>query len=202
MTAVPTYAIRETTPTFTWDDGTSLELREPARDRTRRLWAEALASAGPDALLHHKRFDRMDQTACDRCAAGCAVLDGAIAWGPRLLYAAHHVAESLAQQEPVLPPALDVAAPVPVEVFPRVLAECVTTGAAALPCPPDCLAVPLLAVLGAAIGGARVVEMQPGWRASARLWSAVVADPGSTKSPALDLVMNPLYRSQQRLKKE
>lgn len=202
MTDIPTYTTTDSTHTFTWADGTSLELREPARDRTRRLWAEVLAYAGPDALLNHKRFDLMDQVACDRFAAGCAALDGAIAWGPRLLYAGHHVADTLTQQEPILPPVLDVAAPFPVEVFPQVLADFVTTGAAALPCPPDFLAVPLLAVLGAAIGTTCVVEIKPGWRESARLWTAVVADPGSKKSPALDLVMKPLYRAQHRLKKD
>ena len=71
--------------------------------------------------------------------------------------------------------------------------------AAALPCPPD-FAAPLLAVLGAAIGTTRVVEIKPGWRESPQLWTAVVADPGSKKSPALELVMRPLYRAQQRLK--
>ena len=59
---------------------------------------------------------------------------------------------------------------------------------------------PLLAVLGAAIGTTRVVEIKPGWRESPQLWTAVVADPGSKKSPALELVMRPLYRAQQRLK--
>jgi hypothetical protein len=200
MTAVPIYAISDTTHTFTWDDGTSLELRDPARDRTRRLWAEVLASAGPDALLNHKRFDLMDQVACDRFAAGCTALDGAIVWAPRLLYAAHHLADTLAQQEPIIPPVLAVAAPFPVEVFPPVLADFVTQGAAALPCPPDFLGVPLLAILGAAIGTSHVVEIKPGWRESARLWTAVVADPGSKKSPALDLVIQPLYRIQHRQK--
>src|SRR5215813_3231789 len=105
MTAVPTYAPSDTTHTFTWADCTRLELRTPARDRMRRLWAEVLAYAGPEAPLNHKRLDLMDQTACDRFAAGCAALDGAMAWGPRLLYAGHHVAEYLPQQhEPVVRP--------------------------------------------------------------------------------------------------
>jgi len=202
MTAILTYTITDTTHTFAWDDGTSLEVRDPGRDRTRRLWAEALAYAGSDALLNHKQLDLMDQAACDRFAAGCAALDGAMAWGPRLLYAAHHLAESLAQQEPVLPPVLEVATPFPVAVFPAPLVAFVQTCAAALPCPPDFLAVPLLSVLGAAIGTTRLIEIKPGWRESARLWTAVVADPGSKKSPALDLVVTPLYRAQQHLKTE
>src|SRR5262245_47781861 len=126
MTALPTYATSAGTHTFVWDDGTRLELREPARDRRRRLWAEVVAYAGPEALLNHKRLDLMDQAACDRFATSCAALDGTIAWGPRLLYAGHHVAESLTQQhEPVVRPALDVADQFPVEVFPKALANLV-----------------------------------------------------------------------------
>src|SRR5262249_44706682 len=45
-----------------------------------------------------------------------------------------------------------------------------------------------------------VVEIKPGWRESASLWTAVVADPGSKKSPALDLVMRPLRHTQHTLK--
>ena len=56
MIDTPTYTITDTTHTVTWSDGTSLELREPARDQARRVWAEVLAYAGPDALLNHQQF--------------------------------------------------------------------------------------------------------------------------------------------------
>src|SRR2546430_1505384 len=112
MTAIPTYTITDTTHLFTWDDGTSLELRDPARDRW-RLWAEILAYAGPGALLNRKQVDLLNQGECDRFAAGCAALDGAIAWAPRLLYAGHHLAESLAQQEPMIPVAPELSVPWP-----------------------------------------------------------------------------------------
>ena len=66
MTTPPTYAIADTTHTFTWDDGTTLELRDPARER-RRLWADTLAwrlrvaYAGHGQLLNHKQVDLMAQ---------------------------------------------------------------------------------------------------------------------------------------------
>jgi hypothetical protein len=34
-----------------------------------------------------------------------------------------------------------------------------------------------------------VLQVKPGWREGPRLFTAVVADPGSKKSPALALVM-------------
>ena len=51
----------------------------------------------------------------------------------------------------------------PVEVFPSPLQRFIEDVAAALPCPPDFVGVPLLAVLGAAIGTSRVLQIKPGW---------------------------------------
>jgi hypothetical protein len=74
---------------------------------------EILAYAAPGALLNRKQVDLMNQGECDRFAAGCAALDGAIAWGPRLLYAGHHLAEALEQQEPMAPGSSEFSVPWP-----------------------------------------------------------------------------------------
>jgi len=55
----------------------------------------------------------------------------------------------------------------------------------------------MLPLLGAAIGTSRVLEVKPGWREGPRIYAAIVAEPGSKKSPALDLVNTP-YRRRQR----
>jgi hypothetical protein len=86
-----------------------------------------------------------------------------------------------------------------VEVFPSPLRWFIEEVAEALPCPPDFVGVPMLAVLGAAIGTSRVLQVKPGWHEGPRLFTAVVADPGSKKSPALALVMQPVREHQQRL---
>jgi hypothetical protein len=91
------------------------------------------------------------------------------------------------------------ALPFPVEVLPQPLARFVREVADALPCPADFVGVPLLAVLGAAIGNSRVLQVKPGWHEGPRLFTAVVADPGSKKSPALALVMQPLRERQQQV---
>jgi hypothetical protein len=201
MSNIPDHTIRDTTHTFTWEDGTRLELRAPTKDR-RRLYAEILAYSGPDALLNRKQVDLMNQGECDRFAAGCAALDGAIAWGPRLLYTGHHVAEVLEKPEPTPTHIPETPAPFPIEVLPPALRTFVEAAAAALPCPADFLAVPMLGVLGAAIGTTRMVEIKAGWRESARLWTAVISEPGSKKSPALDKVVHPLYAIQHDLGEE
>jgi uncharacterized protein DUF3987 len=58
--------------------------------------------------------------------------------------------------------------------------------------------VPMLAVLGAAVGTSRVLQVKPGWHEEPRLFTAVIADPGSKKSPALALVMQPVRIQQQQ----
>ena len=61
----------------------------------------------------------------------------------------------------------------PVEVLPEPLARFVSEASQALPCPPDFVAVPMLALLGSAIGTSTVIEIKPGWHEGSRLYTAV-----------------------------
>ena len=90
----------------------------------------------------------------------------------------------------------------PVDVLPEPLARFVSEASEALPCPPDFVAVPMLALLGSAIGTSTVIEIKPGWHEGSRLYTALVADPGTKKSPALELAMKPLRDRQAELASE
>jgi hypothetical protein len=57
----------------------------------------------------------------------------------------------------------------------------------------------MLALLGAAIGTSRVLEVKPGWHERPLLWTAVVAGLGSKKSPALGYANLPLREVQSQL---
>jgi len=92
--------------------------------------------------------------------------------------------------------------PFPTEVLPSALAAFVREAAAALPCPPDLIAVPLLVFLGAAIGMSRVLEVKSNWTESARIYAAVVARSGTKKSPALALAAKPFSDRQAQLQSE
>jgi hypothetical protein len=92
--------------------------------------------------------------------------------------------------------------PFPTDVLPEPLARYVREGAKAMGCPEDYLAVPMLVVAGAAIGGSRVLEVKPGWREAPCLYAAVVGDPGTTKSPALKAVLGPFEERQRELERE
>jgi hypothetical protein len=106
------------------------------------------------------------------------------------------------QQGPLQPATAEPHAPAlpfPVEVLPQPLARFVHEVAEALPCPPDFVGVPMLALLGCAIGTSRVLRVKPGWLEGPRLYTAVVADTGTKKSPALRLAAWPFYERQRKL---
>lgn len=109
------------------------------------------------------------------------------AWGPR------------DDVEDPLPRPKDQVEPFPVEVLPAALAQFVREAAEAIPCPPDFIGLPLLVLAGAVIGTSRTLEIKSGWREGPRLYGVIVAEPGSAKSPALDLVATPIYERQRML---
>lgn len=92
--------------------------------------------------------------------------------------------------------------PFPVDALPDAFREYVSQGASALPCPPEFIAVPLLALAGAAIGPARKVVLQSGWTEGTNLYAAVVGKAGTKKTPALKLASAPYVREQKRLLEE
>jgi hypothetical protein len=90
------------------------------------------------------------------------------------------------------------AGPFPLDVLPLTLARFAEDVALAKTCPPDYIAVPLLAVAGAAIGASRALEIKQGWRERPCLYAAVIGPPGSAKTPALKAVAAPVYAEQTR----
>lgn len=84
----------------------------------------------------------------------------------------------------------------PVDVLPPAVAGYVEAAAAALDCPPEMVAVPLLIFAGAVVGNTRHIVVKRGWEQRAILWAAVVAAPGTAKTPALGAARLPIQRLQ------
>jgi hypothetical protein len=82
--------------------------------------------------------------------------------------------------------------PFPDDVFPLSIRRYVLEGAAALGVPVDMAAVPLLGFAAGVVGNTRMLRVKQGWIVRAILWLAVVGDPGSGKSPALDHARHPV----------
>ena len=86
----------------------------------------------------------------------------------------------------------------PTEFLPEPIRSFVREGAAAIGVDPSMVALSLLAALGAAIGNTRRLLVKPDWKAPPILWTAVVAESGSAKSPAFKLALDPLRAAQSR----
>jgi hypothetical protein len=102
--------------------------------------------------------------------------------------------------EPPVPLAeLPEAPPFPLDVLPGRLRRFVEEAAAALECPPDYFAVPLLVMAGGAIGASRVLAVKRTHVQRACLYAAVIGPPGSLKSPALEIVTSPVHEAEEEL---
>lgn len=174
------------------------------QDHAMRLWAEVSAEKEDGTTLNREQFNLLDGHRRTQFAVVAAVHNGQQPgdWDQRLLQAIAVVQEKVASGEGISPTKTPPSLAFPVAVFPPALQTFILACAEALPCPPDFLAVPMLSQLGAAIGTSHVLELKPGWVETARLWTAVVADPGSKKSPALHLVMQPLFRVQEGMRQQ
>jgi hypothetical protein len=89
--------------------------------------------------------------------------------------------------------------PFPVEALPEPVRSFVVQGAAALGCDPAYLALPALSIVAALIGNTREIRLKLDWHEPSVVWSAIVGDSGTLKSPALNLVARPVYRIQKEL---
>ncbi len=92
--------------------------------------------------------------------------------------------------------------PFPTPALPPAAASLVSESARAIGCDEAFVALPLLAVLGSAIGTTRRVELKPGWTALPIVWPVTVAESGSHKSPAADVSLDHVREREDRLHEE
>lgn len=92
--------------------------------------------------------------------------------------------------------------PFPVEVLPEPIRGLVIDVSKAVGCDTSYVALPLLAGLASAIGNSSVVELKRGWTEPPILWTAIVGESGTAKSPALDLALRPIRKRQHDAMKE
>ncbi|MDC3256086.1 YfjI family protein [bacterium] len=90
----------------------------------------------------------------------------------------------------------------PVDALPDAAHKLVTVGAKAHQCDESFFALPILSVLAAAIGNTRRFEIKEGWQEPPILWTLVIGESGSGKSPALDSAQEPLMEINQQLATE
>ncbi|MFZ2874576.1 MAG: DUF3987 domain-containing protein [Phycisphaerales bacterium] len=93
-------------------------------------------------------------------------------------------------------PAVPAFTPFPADVLPEPIRGFVTEAAKAIGCDASYVALPLLSGLASAIGNTHRIALKRGWTEPAIVWTAIVGDSGTAKSPALELGLRPIRKRQ------
>jgi hypothetical protein len=87
--------------------------------------------------------------------------------------------------------------PFPTANLPEPIRGFVEAGAKAIGCDITYLVLPLLSALAALIGNTRCIQLKRGWTAPSIIWTVIVGESGTSKTPAFKLVMKP-WRDRER----
>jgi len=88
--------------------------------------------------------------------------------------------------------------PFPIDALPEPIQSFVVKGAQAIGCDTSYLALPLLTAIAAAIGNTRRLELKRGWLVPPILWSVIVGESGTAKTPAFQLVLRIIHERQRK----
>jgi hypothetical protein len=88
--------------------------------------------------------------------------------------------------------------PFPTEFLPQPMQAFVEQAAGAIGCDCSFVALPALAVAAALIGNSRVVRIKLGWKEPCVVWTCIIGESGTLKSPAIHAAAAPVYRLQEQ----
>jgi len=86
--------------------------------------------------------------------------------------------------------------PFPVDVFPEPVRSFVRESAKATGCDPSYVALPMLSALASAIGNSRCIQLKRSWKEPAIIWTVIVGESGTMKSPAIELALRSVRNRQ------
>lgn len=89
--------------------------------------------------------------------------------------------------------------PFPIGVYPAPLDEFIRQGSDSVSCPPDYFAAGLLPILGIGLGGYITLQVTETWHESAGTYVMMVGPPGARKTPALGMLMRPVWDSERTI---
>jgi len=92
--------------------------------------------------------------------------------------------------------------PFPLDVFTERIQRIILRASEAMGVDPAMLAIPHLAVFAGVIGNSRRLVIEHGWNVPAILWTCIVADSGTAKTPAIEFASRSLYRLYDRAIRE
>lgn len=88
------------------------------------------------------------------------------------------------------------------KLLPYKLADAMTRAARCLPCAPEALLTTFLASFASVVGTSSVVRLSNSWKEALVTWTAVVEESGSMKTPAQEVILDPLIRLQAEAERE
>ncbi|MDB4631897.1 DUF3987 domain-containing protein [bacterium] len=91
--------------------------------------------------------------------------------------------------------------PFPVGSLPGPMMRFVNEAAEAIGCDPTYLALPMLSALGSAVGNSRRLFVKKSWVVPAIIWTAIIGESGTSKTPAFKLAMKPVRKRQAEMVK-
>ena len=86
--------------------------------------------------------------------------------------------------------------PFPTCALPEPVSTYIEEGSKALGCDTSYIALPMLSALASSIGNSRRIKLKESWSEPAILWTGIVGDSGTMKSPAIELALKPLRKKQ------
>jgi hypothetical protein len=92
--------------------------------------------------------------------------------------------------------------PFPLTALPEPIKSFCGETATALNADPAFVALPALAAVAACIGGSRIVRLKKGWSEPSVIWSVIVGDSGTLKTPAYVKAVQHLFDIQQDLRRD
>ena len=95
-------------------------------------------------------------------------------------------------------PAAEPYQPFPVDALPEPARGLAVAGGLAIGCDPSFIALPLLTALGAAIGNTRRLRVKRGWIVPPILWTSIVGESGTSKTPAFRLALRAIRERQRK----
>ena len=99
-------------------------------------------------------------------------------------------------------PAVDPFQPFPTDLLPDPIGEYIRTAAGSIGCCESFVALPMLAAMASAIGNSTRLAIKMNWHEPAILWTVIVGESGSAKSPALEVALRPLRKRQHAAMRE
>jgi len=85
----------------------------------------------------------------------------------------------------------------PVDIYPDWVQSYLKEVCEALPCPLDFMGVFLLGTFSAIINNTRKIQIKKSWKETALVYLAIISEPSTLKSPAMDFALEPIYALQE-----